>query len=103
MNIEEKNYYDPIVTAGNLLCYMHCCENDRGVAGTGHINWDAVFKALSDTHYDKWITLESFTPEIKSVAANTAIWRQVAPSADAIASDGLKFLKSMWEKHADMP
>lgn len=102
MNIEEKNYYDPIVTTGELLCYMHCCENDRGIAGTGHINWGAVFQALSDIHYDKWITLESFTPDIKSVAASTAIWRQVAPSADVIASDGLKFLKSMWQEHADV-
>jgi len=99
MNIEEKNYYDPIVTTGQLLCHMHCCENDRGVAGTGNVNWGAVFRALSEISYDKWITLESFTPDIKSVAASTAIWRQIAPSADAIASDGLKFLKSMQRKY----
>ncbi|HUK29062.1 MAG TPA: hypothetical protein VLV31_11610, partial [Candidatus Acidoferrales bacterium] len=67
--------------------------------GTGNINWDKIFKALSTIHYDKWITLESFTQDIKSVAASTAIWRKVAPSADAIASDGLKFLKSMREKY----
>ena len=100
MNIEEKNFYDPILTTGELLSYMHCCENDRGIAGTGHVDWGGVFKALSSIHYDKWITLESFTPDIKSVAASTAIWRQVAPSADTIASEGLKFLKSMWEKYA---
>ena len=99
MNIEEKNYYDPIVASEKVLCHMHCCENDRGVAGTGNVNWDAVFRALSKIRYDKWITLESFTPEIRSVAASTAIWRQIAPSADAIASEGLKFLKSMQGKH----
>jgi len=100
MNVEEKNFHDPIAETGKLLTYMHCCENDRGVAGTGHVNWDAVFRALSEIGYDKWITLESFTPEIKSVAASTAIWRQVAPSADAIASDGLKYLKSMRKKYS---
>ena len=94
MNVEEKNFYDPIVATGELLCYMHCCENDRGVAGTGNTDWDDVFRALAKINYDRWITLESFTQEIKSVAASTAIWRQVAPSADAIASDGLRFLKS---------
>ena len=99
MNIEEKNYYDPIVDAGDLLCHFHCCENDRGVAGTGNVNWDAVFKALSKIHYDKWITLESFTPDIETVAASTAIWRQIAPSADALASDGLRFLQSMETKY----
>jgi len=99
MNIEEKNYYDPIVKTGELLCHMHCCENDRGVAGTGSVNWDEVFRGLADVGYNKWITLESFTPEIKSVAASTAIWRQLAPSADALASEGLKFLKSMEKKY----
>jgi D-psicose/D-tagatose/L-ribulose 3-epimerase len=99
MNIEEKNYYDPIVKTGELLCHMHCCENDRGVPGTGSVNWDEVFKGLAEIGYSKWITLESFTPEIKTVAATTAIWRQVAPSADALAADGLKFLKSMERKY----
>jgi len=99
MNIEEKNYYDPIVNTGELLGHVHCCENDRGIAGTGNVNWDEVFKGLAEIGYDKWITLESFTPEIKSVAATTAIWRQLAPSADALASDGLKFLKSMENKY----
>jgi D-psicose/D-tagatose/L-ribulose 3-epimerase len=99
MNIEEKNYYDPIVNTGELLGHMHCCENDRGIAGTGHVNWDEVFRGLAEIGYNKWITLESFTPEIKSVAATTAIWRQVAPSAEALASEGLKFLKSMEKKY----
>jgi D-psicose/D-tagatose/L-ribulose 3-epimerase len=99
MNIEEKSPYDAIVNTNQLLRYVHLCENDRGIAGTGNINWDRVFEALSTIGYDKWITLESFTQDIKSVAASTAIWRKVAPSADAIASDGLKFLKSMREKH----
>jgi len=99
MNIEEKNYYDPIVNTGKLLCHMHCCENDRGVAGTGSVNWNEVFKGLADIRYDKWITLESFTPEIKSVAASTAVWRKLAPSADALAKEGLRFLKSMEKKH----
>jgi D-psicose/D-tagatose/L-ribulose 3-epimerase len=99
MNIEEKNYYDPIVNTGELLGHVHCCENDRGIAGTGSVNWDEVFKGLAEIEYDKWITLESFTPEIKSIAATTAIWRQLAPSADALASEGLKFLRSMEKKY----
>jgi D-psicose/D-tagatose/L-ribulose 3-epimerase len=100
MNIEEKNYYDPIVNTGALLGHVHCCENDRGIAGTGSVNWDEVFKALAEIGYDKWITFESFTPEIKSIAATTAIWRQLAPSAETLASESLKFLKSMEKKYA---
>jgi len=99
MNIEEKNFYDPIVRTGKLLYHMHCCENDRGVIGTGSVNWDEVFRGLADIGYDRWITIESFTSEIKSVATKTAIWRQLAPSADNLASESLKFLKSMEKKY----
>jgi len=99
MNIEEKNFYDPIKMTGDLLYHMHCCENDRGIPGTGHVNWDEVFQALSEINYDRWLVIESFTPEIKKVAALTAIWRKVAPSADAIAEEGLRFLKQMAKKY----
>ena len=93
MNIEEKNFYDPIKQTGDMLWHMHCCENDRGIPGTGHVNWDEVFQALSEIDYDRWLVVESFTPEMKEIAASTAIWRKIAPSADAIATEGLAFLK----------
>jgi len=99
MNIEEKNFYDPIKTAGKLLHHMHCCENDRGIPGTGHVNWDEVFRALSEIDYDRWLVIESFTPEMGKIASSAAIWRKVAPSADAIAEEGLKFIKQMAKKY----
>ena len=98
MNIEEKNFYDPIKETGDLLWHMHCCENDRGIPGTGHVDWDEVFQALSEINYDRWLVIESFTPEMGKIAASAAIWRRVAPNADAIASEGLKFLKKKAEK-----
>ncbi len=99
MNIEEKNFYQPIKDTGSMLWHMHCCENDRGIAGTGHVDWDGVFQALSEINYDRWIVVESFTQDMEKIAASTAIWRQMAPSADALASEGLKFLKMMAKKY----
>ena len=99
MNIEEKNFYDPIKRAGSLLNHFHCCENDRSIPGTGHVNWDQVFQALAEINYDRWLVIESFTPEIKKVAASTAIWRKLAPDADTIAREGLKFIKDMARKY----
>jgi D-psicose/D-tagatose/L-ribulose 3-epimerase len=101
MNIEEKNFYQPIKDVGDLLWHMHCCENDRGMAGTGHVDWDGVFRALSEIGYDRWIVVESFTPDMEKIAASTAIWRKVAPSADALASEGVKFLKKMTKKYLE--
>ncbi len=94
MNIEEKDFYHPIKETGSLLWHLHCCENDRGVAGTGHVDWDGVFRALSEIGYDRWLVIESFVPERGKLSALTAIWRKIAPSADAIASEGLAFLKA---------
>lgn len=99
MNIEEKNFYDPIKMTGDFLHHMHCCENDRGIPGTGHVNWNEVFQALSEINYDRWLVIESFTPEMEKIAASTAIWRKLAPSADAIAEEGLKFIKQMAKKY----
>ena len=99
MNIEEKGFCQPIKEVDKLLWHMHCCENDRGVPGSGHVDWKGVFKALAEIGYDRWLVLESFTPEMEKLAASTAIWRKIAPSADAIATDGLKFLKKMTKKY----
>ena len=95
MNIEEKDLYEAIKNTGESLSHMHCCENDRGTPGSGHIDWDGVFKALHELNYDGWIVIESFVPAIEAIAKAAAIWRELAPGgADAVAQDGLKFLKS---------
>ncbi len=99
MNIEEKDFYNPIIQAGKLLNHFHCCENDRSIAGTGHVDWDKVFEALAEISYDKWLVLESFTQDMEKLAASTAIWRKLAPSADALASEGLAFIKKMSKQY----
>jgi len=97
MNIEEKDLYEAIKTTGEagLLAHVHCCENDRGAPGSGHVNWDGVFKALKEVNYDGWLTIESFVPAIEAIAKAAAIWREIDPGgADAVAKNGLEFLRS---------
>jgi len=60
MNIEEKDFYTPIVENKEYLGYIHCSENDRGIPGTGHVDWDGVFRALSEMGYKGWLVIESF-------------------------------------------
>jgi len=95
MNVEEKNFYKSIKQAGESLFHIHCCENDRGTPGTGHVDWQGVFKALHEINYNRWIVIESFVPGVKEIAKAASIWREICSSADILASDGLKFLKSM--------
>jgi D-psicose/D-tagatose/L-ribulose 3-epimerase len=94
MNIEEKNSGDAIRRSKGRLFHFHACENDRGAPGSGgNIDWDNVAAALKEIGYDGDAVIESFTPKTKSIAAAAAIWRTLAPTQDALASDGLAFLK----------
>lgn len=98
MNIEEESFYGAIKMAGEHLCHVHLCENNRGIPGTGHIPWDDVFRALRELNYDRWAVVESFVPAVEEVARMTAIWRQLAPSADVMAEEGLKLYRSKERK-----
>ena len=93
-NIEEKELGQAIRTLGPHLRHVHACENDRGVPGSGHIEWPSVFSALRDVGYDDWVVIESFGSNIPEIAAAACIWRDLAPSSEAIAGDGLRFLRS---------
>jgi D-psicose/D-tagatose/L-ribulose 3-epimerase len=93
MNIEEKSIPGAITAASARLRHFHACENDRGAPGSGHVEWDDVFAALAGTGYDGLVVIESFTPEIKEIARAVSTWRPVAQSGDALARDGLAFLK----------
>ncbi len=95
MNIEEKSIGDAIRAVGPRLKHLHSCENDRGAPGSGNVTWDQVAQALKDINYDGPVVIESFTPEVKSIARAAAIWRQLASSPEALAGDGLKFLKGL--------
>jgi D-psicose/D-tagatose/L-ribulose 3-epimerase len=96
MNIEEKNSADAIRLAGDRLYHFHACENDRGAPGSGvNIDWENVAKALKDVGYSRQAVIESFTPKTKSIAAAAAIWRQFEPSQDALAGNGLAYLRKI--------
>ena len=95
MNIEEKSLGDAIRTAGKRLAHLHACENDRGAPGTGNVTWGEVAAALREIGYNGPVVIESFTSKVQSIARAAAIWRPLADSQDALAGDGVKFLKRL--------
>ncbi len=92
-NIEEKDVAGAFRAAGRWLKHVHTCENDRGTPGSGHVDWTGVFGALRDIGYDGWLTIESFGFAVGGISAAASIWRDLAPTADSIAADGIRFLK----------
>ncbi len=92
-NIEEKNLGHAFRKVGPHLKHVHTCENDRGIPGTGHVEWDDVFEALRAVNYDRWLTIESFGFALGELSAAASIWRDIAPTPESIAFEGVKFLK----------
>jgi D-psicose/D-tagatose/L-ribulose 3-epimerase len=97
MHLEEKDAGAAIRLANERVFHFHACENDRGVPGTGQVHWQTVSEALHDIDYRGAVVIESFTPQVKTIARAVCIWREIAPDQDSIAAEGLQFLKRMLE------
>ena len=78
---------------GRHLKHVHTCENDRGIPGSGHVEWPGVFAALREIGYDGWLTIESFGFALGELSAAASIWRDIAPTPESIAFEGVKFLR----------
>ena len=92
-NIEEKSIGGALRTAGRHLKHLHACENDRGIPGSGHVAWPEFFAAIAELPYDRWMTIESFGFAAGALSAAAAIWRDLASTPEAIAFDGIRFLR----------
>jgi D-psicose/D-tagatose/L-ribulose 3-epimerase len=95
MNIEERSIGDAIRAAGKRVRQIHTCENDRGAPGSGHVPWQEVAQACRDIKFSGPYVIESFTNKVKSIARAAAIWRNFADSQDALAENGLRFLRKL--------
>ena len=95
MHIEEKSVHDAVLSVAPQLVYVDASESDRGTPGTGQVDWRGLAGALREIGYAGDCVIESFTPECRTIAAAAAIWRPLAPSQDALARDGLAFLRRL--------
>jgi D-psicose/D-tagatose/L-ribulose 3-epimerase len=94
MNIEEKDIAAAIRAAGPRLAHVQVCGNDRGAPGNDHIDWPAVVRAIVDSRYEGPVCIESFTAENRTIATAASVWRSLERNQDAIATDGLAFLRA---------
>jgi D-psicose/D-tagatose/L-ribulose 3-epimerase len=95
MNIEETDIPAAVRRAGGRIAHVQVCANDRGAPGADHLDWQGFLAALGDIGYDGPLVIESFTAENATIATAASIWRPLAASQDAIAVDGLHFLRKV--------
>jgi len=98
MNIEEESVLDAIRLIGSDLAHVHASESNRGTPGMGLAAWDQLEQGLREVDYSGAVVIETFTPEVKEIARAAAIWRQLAPSQDSLATNGLAFLKDLFAR-----
>ncbi|MER7892605.1 sugar phosphate isomerase/epimerase family protein [Micromonospora sp. NPDC094482] len=94
-NIEETDVPAAIRAAAGRVAHVQVCGNDRGTPGVDHLDWPAILAAIDEAGYTGPLCIESFTAENATIATAASIWRPLAESQDAIAVDGLKFLRAV--------
>lgn len=97
-NIEEQRPADSLRAVAKDLGHVHISESDRGIPGTGHVDWHGIVSVLRNVGYDGWLTIESFAQPEPELASAASIWRDLAASGDDLAVQGLHFIKSVAER-----
>jgi D-psicose/D-tagatose/L-ribulose 3-epimerase len=93
---EETSFAGAVETCGReYLGYVHVCENNRGIPGTGLVPWKEFFTALRKIGFEGPLTIESFDPGFEELNRLCAIWRKFADTGEELAVQGLKNLKEI--------
>jgi D-psicose/D-tagatose/L-ribulose 3-epimerase len=96
---EELSFRGAVETCGKeYLGYMHVCESNRGIPGTGLVPWEEFFTAIKNIGYTGALVIESFDPSFEELNSLCSIWRQFADSGEELAVQGLKNLKAIAQR-----
>ena len=93
-HIEEKDPAEAIRSCADVLVHVHLSENDRSTPGAGQVAWAETFAALREIDYDGWLVIEAFGDALPELAGATKIWRRMFDSPEALARDGIAFIRS---------
>src|SRR5215218_7136162 len=96
MNIEEKDPAAAVRSAAGHIGHVQACGTDRGTPGADQFGWDRFADALAESSYTGPVCIESFTAHNQAIARAASIWRPLAATQDALAIDGLAFLRPLY-------
>lgn len=77
----ENEPWEHLSHYGDWIVHVHLTDSDRGVPGTGHLDWLKAFDELHKAGYDGLMSMECH-------------WENFAAQAPAAA----RFVEDMWEK-----
>ena len=94
-NIEEKGFEAALVDGAGKVHYVHLSESDRGVPGSGNIDWKSVMTALKGANFSGDLVCESFVNMMPQLASALSVWRPVARDRAEVLEIGVPYLKSL--------
>lgn len=94
-NIEEKSIPSAISALGSALKHLHASENDRGLLGSGHVDFPGIVDALHGIQYTGFLMIEGFGYSAVEPASLGALWGDPSVSPEDIAFKGASYLRSL--------
>jgi len=98
-NIEEKSIAGAILAAGKRLFHVHASENDRGLLGSGHVDFAAILTALRTAGYEGRLMIEGFGYSPGNPDALGTIWGDPQVSPEELTFEGVKYLHHQMSQH----
>jgi D-psicose/D-tagatose/L-ribulose 3-epimerase len=92
-HIEEKDQAKAIASCASETIHVHVSENDRGIPGTGQVDWDGYWSGLKASGFDGYATIEAFGRALPALAAATKVWRDLFPDPMGLCQEGLDFIR----------
>jgi D-psicose/D-tagatose/L-ribulose 3-epimerase len=94
-NIEEKDLPQAVRSAGRRLKHVHASENDRGLLGSGHVDFPGILHSLREIGYFGSLVIEGFGYSPDEKTAPGALWADIRVSPENIAYEGALYLGSL--------
>jgi D-psicose/D-tagatose/L-ribulose 3-epimerase len=94
-NIEEKSTPSALLALGKRLKHIHLSENDRGIIGTGQIDFTLIHRALQAISYDGLLIIEGFGYLPTERSAPGFLWAEQAVSPEDFAQMSFANLQTL--------
>jgi D-psicose/D-tagatose/L-ribulose 3-epimerase len=97
-NIEEEDPAGAWKNVAKRIFHVHISENHRGIPGSGHAVTPGIFRALRESGYDGWLTIEAFGQNVPELIVPLHIWRSFFEREEDVAVEGLRHIREGWER-----
>jgi D-psicose/D-tagatose/L-ribulose 3-epimerase len=97
-NIEEENPAKAYSENAAEIAHIHVSNNDRGVPGRGHIDFQNIFRGIKSSGYDGWLTIEAFGRALPELVEPTRVWRDFFKRPDDVVTEGYEFIRQTWKQ-----